>query len=259
MKNTSSRPPYHPFIACLLLVIALTASAGVLANAPNFEVFDELLLQNVRNGFVDYDGLAADERFGAFVEQLGAGSPALANGPDKGLAFYINAYNALAIQGILNGQSPASRWGRQKFFKRQKFTVLGEKINLETLEHERIANQGDPRIHFAIVCASLSCPRLSSHAYEPKQINVQLHDAAHRFINDPTRNRFDLDRRIAFLSMIFDWYADDFEQAGGSVQRYLARFVDDAAVQEALRADEFELRYIEYDWNLNGYFSRTNN
>ena len=209
--------------------------------------------------FVDYDGLAADERFGVFVEQIGAGSPALVDGSDDGLAFYINSYNALAIQGILNGQSPDSRWGRHKFFKRQKFKVLGEEISLETLEHERIAALGDPRIHFAIVCASLSCPRLSSHAYQPEQINVQLHDAAHRFINDPTRNHFDLDRRIAFISMIFDWYADDFEQAGGSVQRYLARFIDDAEVQEALRADEFELRYIEYDWNLNGYFSRAKN
>lgn len=258
MKNTTSRPR-HPIIGCLLLATALTANIDALANTPDFAVFDELLLQNVRNGFIDYDGFAADERFGVFVEWIGAGSPVLADGPDDGLAFYINAYNALAIQGILNGKSPGSWWGRQKFFKRQKFTVLGEEISLETLEHERIAALGDPRIHFAIVCASLSCPRLSSHAYQAEQINVQLHDAAHRFINDPTRNRFDLERRIAFISMIFEWYSDDFEQAGGSVQRYLARFVEDAEVQEALRADEFELRYIEYDWNLNGYFSRTKN
>jgi len=255
MNNTPSRPLRHSIIARLLLIAALAASVSVAASSPDFAAFDELLLQNVRNGFVNYDGFATDERFGVFIEQLGASSPLVIDGPDNGLAFYINAYNALAIQGILNGQSPDSWWGRQRFFKRQKFRVLGEEISLETLEHERIAGLGDPRMHFAIVCASLSCPRLSSHAYQPDQINVQLHDAAHDFINDPTRNRFDLGRQIAFVSPIFDWYAEDFEQAGGSVQRYLARFVDNAEVQEALRADEFELRYIEYDWNLNGYFS----
>jgi len=79
-----------------------------------------------------------------------------------------------------------------------------------------------------------------------------------RFINDPTRNRFDLSRRIAFLSMIFKWYAEDFERAGGTLQQYLARFVTDAEVQDALRLDQFELRYVEYDWHLNGLFSGAN-
>lgn len=259
MKNAASIfpcPPRRALITCACAAL-LAFSVGAPASTPDFLLFDELLLQNVRNGYVDYDGFAADDRFGDFVAQIGASPATAVAGPDAGLAFYINAYNALAIQGILNGQSPASWWGRRKFFKRQQFTVLGQQVSLETLEHERIASRGDPRIHFAIVCASMSCPRLSSRAYQVEQINVQLHDAAHRFINDPTRNRFDLERRIAFLSMIFDWYSADFAKAGGSVQRYLARFVDDAEVQEALRAEEFELRYVEYDWNLNGFYSRS--
>ncbi|MFQ5633851.1 MAG: DUF547 domain-containing protein [Gammaproteobacteria bacterium] len=257
MKITASMPRC-PSIRCLVIFLACSAllawNCGAQELAPNFDAFDELLLQNVRNGFVDYNGFAADERFADVVERIGAGSPAAAAGPDSGLAFYINAYNALAIEGILKGRSPDSWWGRRGFFKRQKFLVLGEKISLETLEHERIIPLGDPRIHFAIVCASLSCPRLSSHAYRPDRLNVQLHDAARSFINDPTRNLFDIDRRIAFVSRIFDWYAEDFAKAGGSVQRYIARFVDNAEVQEALRGEEFELRYFEYDWHLNGHF-----
>lgn len=265
MKVQASLAPFrlhsHGTRFLLLLLVAGwslgTWSMGARASLPDFDVLDELLLQNVRNGFVDYDGLAADKRFPELVEQFGGASPAILDTADGGLAFYMNAYNVLAIQGILTGSSPDSWWGRRKFFRGRKFELLGETTTLETLEHERIATFGDPRIHFAIVCASLSCPRLSSRAYRPELINVQLHDAARRFINDASRNRFDAERRIAFVSMIFDWYAADFEKAGGSVQRYIARFVDDAEVQEALRADKFELRYEEYDWNLNGHFGNT--
>ena len=242
-----------PIAGCLLLATWWT---GAIANVPDVDVFDTLLLQNVRNGFVNYDGLAADSRFGEFIGQIGSGSTDVLEGPDAGLAFYINAYNALAIQGILAGRSPERRSGRRKFFRNPSFRLLGEPISLEELEQERIVPRGDPRIHFAIVCASLSCPRLSSRAYQPDQINKQLHEAARRFINDPTRNRFDLQRRIAFLAPVFEQNEAAFERAGGSLQRYLARFVEDAEVEEALLAEEFELRYTEPDWSLNGYYSK---
>ncbi|MDH3509318.1 MAG: DUF547 domain-containing protein [Gammaproteobacteria bacterium] len=245
-------------ITCLTVMAILSAGTSALsaANLPAFELYDEILLQNVRNGFVDYDQLAADTRFDAFIEQLGSTDIAPPETDDERLALYINAYNAFTIQGIVSGYSPESWWSRRTFFKRQKYLLGGEEISLEAIEHDRIIQIGDPRIHFALVCASLSCPRLSANAYQSATIDVQLHDAAKRFINDTTRNRFDLERRIAFLSKIFEWYAEDFEVAGGSIQRYLARFIDDAQVQDSLRRDEFELRYLEYDWNLNGRFSR---
>ena len=240
-------------MTCILTVmLQLPAPAW---SAPDYDALDEVLVQNVRNGFVNYDGIAADPRFAAFVESLGEAATGEPDSGDAALALYINAYNTLAIRGILDGRSPETRWSRHKYFKRTKFPFIGGEITLHELEHERIIPAGDPRIHFAIVCASISCPRLASHAYRPEQLNVQLHDAAVRFINDPTRNRFDLDRRIAFLSKIFDWFAGDFARAGGTVQNYLARFVEDAAVQDALRRDEFEIRYIEYDWGLNGHMT----
>jgi len=241
---------------CLLPALALTMTAGVArAKTPDYDALDEILARNVRNGFIDYDGVVSEPRFGEFIDQLGATRPSDLTSTEAELAFYINAYNVLAIQGILNGGSPSGWWGRRKFFKQQKFNVLGEMISLETLEHERIIALGEQRIHFAIVCASMSCPRLSSRAYRPEELNVQLHDAAKRFINDPTRNHFDPKRRTAFLSKIFEWYEDDFTAAGGSLQRYLARFVADATVQDTLRQDGIEVRFIDYDWNLNGRYS----
>ncbi|MBT8440824.1 MAG: DUF547 domain-containing protein [Gammaproteobacteria bacterium] len=254
--------PTRPWLKIIIALIVAAASAwpgSSLGNIPGFDAFDELLLQNVRNGFVDYDSIAGDARFAAFVNELADSPASVLDGPDGGMAFYLNAYNALAIQGILDGGSPEKRRSRARFFKKTTYVLLGEPITLEELERERIMSMGDPRIHFAIVCASMSCPRLSSRAYRPEEINTQLHEAARRFVNDPTRNRFDLDRRIAFVSKIFEWYADDFANAGGSVQRYLARFVEDAEVQEALRAEEFELRHVEYDWSLNGYISGRRN
>lgn len=239
----------------LLSVSLLTANVVSAENIPDYDAFDDMLLKNVRNGFIDYDGLSADPRFEVFVTLIGAGDAAALRTDADRLAFYVNAYNALAIEGILNGYSPRTLWGRYRFFKRNKYLILDEKMNLFDFEHDRIIAMGDPRIHFAIVCASLSCPRLSSRAYTPGDIDAQLHQAARRFLNDPTRNRFDLDRRIAFVSMIFQWYAKDFETAGGSIQQYMARFVDDARVQDALRLGEFDLKYEKYDWNLNGYFS----
>lgn len=237
---------------CLLLILASAATAR--AQSPDYDTLDAILARNVRNGFVDYNGVAAEPGFDAFIARLGALQPTdLATGSAQ-LAFYINAYNALAMQGILNGRSPSGWWGRRKFFGQRAYRVLGETISLQTLEHERLVQFDEPRIHFAIVCASLSCPRLSSRAYRPATIDEQLHAAATGFINDPTRNRFDPDRRIAFLSKIFSWYEQDFIAAGGTLQRYLARFAADARVQDMLRRDEFDVRFVDYDWALNGRF-----
>jgi hypothetical protein len=249
--------PLIIYLVTALVMAMVTALAINTAQAgtPDYDALDEILVRNVRNGFVDYNGIAAEPNFDEFINAIGSTQPVDLTSDEARLAFYINAYNTLAIKGILDGRSPSSWWGRRTFFKKQKYNILGDMMSLETLEHERLHALGEPRMHFAIVCASMSCPRLSSRAYRPENLNTQLHEAAKRFINDPTRNRFDPERRIAFLSKVFEWYADDFIAAGGSLQRYLARFVSDAAVQDLLRQDGFDIRFVEYDWNLNGRFS----
>ena len=255
---SSARHIDHP-LGAILMVLALIGAVSPVThanNGDNFAAFDALLLQNVHHGFIDYDAMAGDTRLVDTLNYISTASPAAIAGQDGGLAFHINAYNAMAIQGVLNGQTPLTRRSRKKFFNKQKFAVLGESVSLAVIERDRILSQGDARVHFALACASMSCPRLSSHAYQPDKLNLQLHDAAQRFINDPTRNLFDLERRIAIVSRIFEQHSAEFETAGGSVQKYIARFVDNARVQDALRAEEFEIRYAEYDWNLNGHFSR---
>jgi hypothetical protein len=250
--NRSVNPRQSAALRRFAAPILLLAMANASMAAPDYVAFDELLQQNVGNGFVNYAGIEANPQFRRFVQQVGetdAGS--LPERNDK-LTFYINAYNALAIQGILDGYSPVRLFGRYKFFKSKKYLVLGKKVNLFDLERKILIPMREPRIHFAIVCASMSCPRLSNRAYLPETLEQQLDEGARRFINDISRNHFDLPRRMAYVSKIFDWYRDDFELAAGSVQRYLASYVEDVEVAKALDNDEFDVRFLKYDWNLNG-------
>jgi len=110
----------------------------------------------------------------------------------------------------------------------------------------------EPRIHFAIVCASRSCPTLQSWAYTPDNIDQQLTLSAQQFINDPSRNHFDQRRKIAYLSRIFDWFQEDFINHSGSLLHYVAQFVLDEKVAEDLRTTSYTIKFLEYDWRLNG-------
>lgn len=238
----------------LRLLLLCLLSAPATAALPNIDDLDGVLMRNVRNGFVDYDGIRADPAFGRFVTALASTTPADLAKPDTRLAFLVNAYNALAIRGILDGYSPSSRFGRYVYFKRRKYELLGSQTTLEGLEHGQILPLGDPRVHFAIVCASISCPRLASRAFTPAELDAQLESAARSFANDGARNRYDVGRKTAFLSSIFDWYEADFVRAAGSVQKYLARYVSDPAAAALLASDGFEVRYLDYDWELNGVY-----
>lgn len=252
--NQSVNPHQSAALSRFAAPILLLALANADAAALDYSAFDELLQQNVRNGFVDYEGVEANPRFRRFVQQVGEIDAGTLPERNDQLAFYINAYNALAIQGILVGYSPARLFGRYKFFKSKKYVVSGKKINLFDLERKILIPMEEPRIHFAIVCASMSCPQLSHRAYVPETLEQQLDERARRFINDISRNHFDLSRRTAYVSKIFDWYREEFEAAAGSVQRYLASYVEDAEVAKALGNNEFDVRFLKYDWNLNGRY-----
>ncbi len=128
----------------------------------------------------------------------------------------------------------------------------GERIDLYDLEREIILPLGEPRIHFAIVCASFSRPPLRPEAYPAERLPAQLEANTRRFINDPTRNRFDRNEKIAYLSKIFDWFPEDFERQAGSVLGFVAGYVNDPELAAALASGEYRIEYLKYDWSLNG-------
>ncbi len=249
--------------AIVLLAGSLSALACVSAPRPlaverptpvaalDSEAWDALLRAHVDEGVVDYPALAGRLELAGYLDAV-AGVGLDGATPEERLAFLINAYNAFAIAGILGGGSPATLYGRYRFFWRTRWPVAGEEITLWDLEHERIRPLGEARIHFALVCASASCPLLASEAYRPERLDRQLDVATRRFVNDPSRNRFDGEARVAHLSAIFEWYAEDFEAEAPSLLAWIARYVDDPALARELAAGDWRVRTLDYDWSLNG-------
>jgi Protein of unknown function, DUF547 len=234
-------------LACLLLLVGIgTVAAQGIDQAP----FDALLRANVKNGVVNYPGFQDNQAFRKYIDDLAR--PVRLESKADQLAYYINAYNALAIEGILEGLSPSSLLGRARYFKFKDWTLNGRTITLYDLEHQIIRPLGEPRIHFAIICASKSCPFLRSEAYVPARLDAQLDEQARQFVNDDFRNRFDPATRTAHLSEIFKWFDEDFKAAAGSVQKYIARYVADPQIARGLATDGYKIEWIDYDWNLNG-------
>lgn len=218
---------------------------------------------------VDYAGLKADRSaLDAYLASLSAVSaPTYTRwSRDERLAFLINAYNAFTIELILTkypdltsirdlGSTFNSPW------KVPFFTLLGSRRSLDDVEHGLIRKPGafdDPRVHFALVCASVGCPMLRNEAYAGDRLDAQLDDAMRRFLADRTRNRFNPAGRALEVSRIFDWYGGDFAQGYQgftSVPATLALFADtladDPADQAAIRAEQVPVSFLDYDWRLN--------
>ncbi|MBL8074123.1 MAG: DUF547 domain-containing protein [Nitrospira sp.] len=208
---------------------------------------------HVKDGIVDYPAVQTDDRFPAYLAQLDRMDPNALATRNERMAFWINAYNAFAVNGILDRFSPTSLVGRYRYFIGRGYRVGGSTINLYDLERHALIKQfQEPLIHFAIVCASMSCPKLQSWSYDPEQLNMQLDRVAREFINDPTRNRFDRKKKVASLSMIFKWFEEDFTKAAGSIVSYITRYVNDPELVQDLMQSDYRIEYLEYDWSLNG-------
>lgn len=215
---------------------------------------------------VDYAGFAVD------AAQLSAYLKALSGVPssefrgwskDDREAFLINAYNAATVELVLTrypelesikdlGGLFSSPW------KKRFIDLLGERRSLDDIEHDLLrgaADYSDPRIHFAVNCASIGCPALRPEAYAGTTLREQLEDQTRLFLRDRSRNRFDADSGQLEISRIFDWYGQDFEAHAGGVRAFLAdRATDlglDAGRAVQLRSGKMPIVFGEYDWSLN--------
>jgi hypothetical protein len=217
----------------------------------SYQPLNATLQAHVKDGVVNYPAIARDDRFQLHLWQLDRIDPySLPTRQDR-LAFWINAYNVFAIKGILDGYSPMTLFGRYRYFIARDYHVGGRSINLYDLEQKLlIPDFKEPRIHFAIVCASKSCPKLRSEVYSAERLDEQLEQSARAFINDFARNRFDRGRKTAYLSMIFKWFEHDFIEHSGSVLRYIRRYLDDSDLGSELSS--YRVEFLDYDWNLNG-------
>ena len=240
---------------------AMTSSDGHTGTNPDpspspstglTKALSQALGEAVADGQVNYALLAKSDQLKAYWNQIANERIERFQSAEETLAFYINAYNALSIQGILRGRSPTTLVGKFRLFYGDKYDIAGKRMNLYHFEHKVIRSLGEPRIHFALVCSATSCPKLRSEAYTAKALEQQLNENAIDFINDPTKNRFDLENKTAYLSKIFGWFTKDFTATGLSLQQYIAQFIADDEVAIMLRESAFTIKYSKYDWRLNG-------
>ena len=126
--------------------------------------------------------------------------------------------------------------------------LKGEVISLNDIENGTLrADFSEPRIHFALVCASVGCPALRNEAYQAKDLDRQLNEQARLFLSDTSKNRFDPATNTLHLSPIFDWFRADFAAVAGTVAAYVARYLDDPRI----RKPGVKIKYTDYDWSLN--------
>jgi hypothetical protein len=223
-------------------------------------VWTAVLSEYVRGGWVDYRGLVANGQpeLDAYLRALAEGASAEAGWTrQERLAFWINAYNAFTVRLILDhyplrsirsiGLLPLAAF-------RTRFIPLGtggRLVSLNTIENDVLRHQlDDPRIHFAIVCASKSCPALRSDAYRPSVVDQQLDEAARAFLNDGAKNRWEPNTRTLYLSSIFKWFRSDFERAAGTLPAFVARYLEPSHAA-ALSNGTVRIVFLDYDWSLN--------
>ena len=223
--------------------------------AFSHDLFDQVLQEHVdENGWVNYTKLKANpEKFEAYLDLVAVAKPAEWSYNEQ-LTFWINAYNALVIKGVIN-HYPITSVRKVKlfngFFSRLKFQAAGKTYTLNQIEHGIIREEFvDSRVHFALVCASMSCPPLGNRAFSAETIEERLETATFNFIRNPEKVSIDRAKRIVHVSKIFKWYDDDFKEGYEGVADFLADYLppEDAAY---LSSTKVKFRYLHYDWTLN--------
>lgn len=232
-----------------LAAFALAAPAKPAAGAFPHALFDEVLQKYVDPaGLVDYKSLAGDrakldEYLGYVALTSPKKDPALFPTRQDAEAYWLNAYNALAIKGVLDRPGIKSvQENLTGFFYLTKYVLGGKKVSLYTLENQ-IVRKGfeDPRIHFALNCQSAGCPRLPQKVFDPKNLEAELDGYAREFCANPAKVNVDA-QGVVHVSQIFEWYAPDFVPAGGPIgfcNTYGATLPTAAKVE-----------FIPYDWAL---------
>jgi hypothetical protein len=244
---------------------ALVASIAPAAPAADEGAYARLLQAHVRPGrvingirlaTVDYAALRADPLYPEALRDLAMFRLDGLAGERERFAFWANAYNLLAIKAVLHQYPTRSiRDGGsllQPIWKRKVGTVAGREYALDDIEHGILRREfKEPRVHFAIVCASLSCPDLPPEPFGAERLDAQLDEQTRAFLANPTKGLAPgAGGTTARVSSIFKWFRDDFAGAGGVAAFIRAK----AAPAEAARVaglTDAGLSYLDYDWSLN--------
>jgi len=230
-----------------ILVFLLITFISIQTKAQNLDhaIWDQILLINVsEDGKVDYKGFMRDSaQLYQYFEYLSGNYPKESWSKEEKLAYWINAYNAYTIKLIIDNYPLKSikeikdPWGR-KFFK-----INGVMHSLNELEHKILRKLNDPRIHFAINCASYSCPIVWNRAFTANNVDDTLETLTRNFINDPKRNT--ITSELVEVSKIFSWFKKDFKIGGADAKSFINKYSN-------VKIDKQKKKgYKKYDWSLN--------
>ena len=251
----------------IVIIFLITSSINVSAlDKFNYNLYDKLLNKYVKGEKVNYKGLIKDkEILFKFSNQLAMFSPdshieLFPERNDK-LSYWINAYNAYILETIVKDY-PVESIKDINFIGvtvwLNKNVLGGEKISFKSLEDDIIRERfKDPRIHFAINCASVSCPPLLNEAYLPEKLDEQMERSTKYFINNKNNFKIDENIKVIYISAIFDWYEDDFtdwlkkeypQMKNPVILDYIKLYYNETFLDEWY---EFDIKIMDYDWSLN--------
>jgi hypothetical protein len=223
-------------------------------------VLDGILKKNIVNGLVNYKSLSQNRKqLTEYLKNISAVTESEYKDFNKQqkMAFLINAYNAYTLELILNhypiksigdigGPIRLINLGRGTPWKSFKFPFLGNDRNLDWIEHSKLRlDFDDPRIHFAINCASIGCPALSRESYKAKNLDFQLKTATVGFLLDSEKNSYNKDKNTLTISKIFEWFKGDFEKRSGTIIKFIQPYFKETI------PNDVKIEYSDYDWNLN--------
>lgn len=233
----------------------------------NHKPWDSLLNKYVdKDGYVDYHAWrssTSDGRLlGSYMTSLSQADPQAQSSKEAKLAFWINAYNAVTVYGILREYPTTSirnhtaKLVGYNIWKDLQLFVGGRPHSLEAIEHQILRKMGEPRIHFAIVCASIGCPRLLNQAYTAAGVQNQLELNAKDFFSRQQNFQFDERSQRFQMSAIMSWFGDDFGPNQPAQLRMIARWLPTQGAQAAAQRGAGSVSFFKYNWNLNDRRSR---
>ncbi len=247
-----------------LVLFFLSFSSFLSSNFDHkYKYYNKVLSSYNHDGLVDYTALKKDPKYlQLFLKEVKeVKKEDYKNFSEKEkLCFLINLYNAACLKLIIDNYPVQSireigGWLRNPF-RMDFIEVFSEKISLDDIEHKKLRKDfTEPRIHFALVCASISCPVLKDSAYSPQAIYEQLNHQTHIFLKDKTKNYLDESNNLLYLSEIFNWFEEDFLKSSSSVLEFVQAYLPKEA-KKRLAKQKLRLRYKAYDWKLNEYKSK---
>jgi hypothetical protein len=252
-------------ILSILFTLSLLPASNAQIKGVDYQLYNLILKKYVKLGEIRYKELSADSRISEIVEQFQKINPDEIKSSNDKMAFWINTYNSIVLK-IIGDNYPVKSINDlntgivilspvlgKLVWDKKVITINNNNLSLTQIEHI-ITSSGfkDPRALFAIVCASIGSPPLRDEAYTGEKLNEQLNEQARIFINDTTKNVFNLKNRSASISAIFESYNKEFALNKKNILIFLSNFLPKKIREDiSANSDQWNLSYKDFDWSLN--------